>query len=272
VGLPYSYGQTERTYPVLYVLDADTGFATVTELSRMRGAMGEISEVIVIGLGYALDTPMPEHTRRRVYEFSTDRWDYQASPFGREFGAILTALGGRIGGLTRELDFITEELRPEVARRYRVDATDSAILGVSASGHFVAQALFRRPDAFHRYAALSPALDYNDSEVFRLEAEYARTHTDLPAQLYLSAGSGETRQLASAYLVSKTARLAEELTLRKYPGLKLTCDFFLGKTHLTAFTEGLNRALETFWPGVAFSMESQQAVIRDRGTETADER
>jgi predicted alpha/beta superfamily hydrolase len=135
-----------------------------------------------------------------------------------------------------------------IAARYRVDPDDRALLGHSAAGHFVLQALFRRPEGFTRYAAISPALAYNDGEAFELEAQYARTHTDLPVSLYLGVGSEEARALAYVNVVSNTARMIEQLDVRNYPGLKLSTGFLSGKTHISVFPEALNQVLERFWP------------------------
>lgn len=250
VSFPWSYGATEQSYPVLYALDANLQFGIVSEMARLRSAARECGEVIVVGIGHALDAGVMDVSINRVYQFSTERWDLDASRFGREIRAIpaIPGVPATIGGLEATLAFLADELQPAIAARYRVDAEDRTLLGHSAAGHFVLQSLFRRPGAFTRYAAISPALAFNDGEVFELEAEYASTHTDLPVSLYLGAGSAEARALAYVNVFSGTARLAEQLVLRDYPGLKLCTGFLSGKTHISVFPEALNEVLETFWP------------------------
>ncbi len=250
VSFPWSYGMTEGSYPVLYTLDANLQFGIVSEMARLRSAARECGEVIVVGIGQALDAGVMEVGINRVYQFSTRRWDLDASRFGQEIRAIpaIPGVPATIGGLEATLAFLVDELQPMIAARYRVDPDDRALLGHSAAGHFVLQALFRRPEGFTRYAAISPALAYNDGEAFELEAQYARTHTDLPVSLYLGVGSEEARALAYVNVVSNTARMIEQLDVRNYPGLKLSTGFLSGKTHISVFPEALNQVLERFWP------------------------
>lgn len=250
VGFPVSYAATARVYPVLYVVDGDTRFASALEFSRLRGSMGEIEEIVVVGIGYPLGTDFLAYTIRRTYDFSTADWD-RSTPLWRDLERVEAATGQKLllGGAPTLLEFITDELQPMIANRYRVDPEDSGLFGVSAGGNFVAHTLFRRPSAFAKYIAASPGLIYNDWDVFRLEEEYARAHSDLPVTFVLGAGSDESEQLPQWGIVSGTTRLAETLRQRKYPGLRLTSDVLTGKTHLTAPPEILQRGLEVGWPG-----------------------
>jgi predicted alpha/beta superfamily hydrolase len=260
VGLPISYDVTDQSYPVLYVLDGDVLFGTVLEATRMRGAMGEISEAIVVGIGYPVGTDFAQYNVRRFYDFSTPDWDL-TTPMGRNFAAIFEAMGQqpRLGGLVPLLDLITDQIQPAIVDQYRALADDQVLFGASAGGHLVGQALFRRPDAFRGYLAASPGFCYNDGEVFRLEEAYAESHSDLPTVVYLSAGSEETLQVANARLVSGMTQMAETLHLRTYPGLHLRCDIFAGQGHVPAVSTALHRALEFCWPGATFAMTPERA-------------
>jgi predicted alpha/beta superfamily hydrolase len=246
VGLPVSYQMTNTTFPVLYVLDGDVIFGTALEQVRMRGAMQDVPEAIVVGIGYPVGTDFATYNTRRLFDFSTQDWD-EASPMRQQFFAITESMGQtpRLGGLKPLLELITKQVQPAVLSQYRGNADQQDLFGGSAGGHFVCQAVFRAPKAFRSFFAASPALSYNDGQVFELEREYAATHTDLPATLYLSAGSEETLQLAYANLVSGTTRLAETLQLRGYESLRLRCDIHAGEGHVPAITSGLQRALET---------------------------
>jgi len=259
VGFPMSYGITERTYPAIYVLDGNSWFGAVLDMTRSRGSMGEIGEVVVVGIGYPSGHELSVQTPRRTYDFTTSEWD-SSSLLWREAARTFEAIGAelRIGGAPAFLDFIADELQPLVEARYRVDGSDRAIFGHSAGGNFAAHALFRRTDRFSKYLIACPGFAFNDWDAFRLEEEYAAAHSDLPVTVYLAAGSDEALQFSKASLVSGTARMAETLHERKYPGLKLTCEFLPGKTHETAVTEILQRGLETCWPGSPYDWSADR--------------
>jgi predicted alpha/beta superfamily hydrolase len=261
VGLPVSYATTDRRYPVLYVLDGDYFFYTLLELSRQRGVSGETGEIIVVGIGYPLDTDLAHMIGRREYEFSTADWDRSSIAY-RDLEAVLAALGQplRIGGAPALLDFLMEELQPLIANRYRADAGDQALFGCSAGGNFAGIALFTRPDAFGKLVIASPGFVFNDFGVLRQEEEYARTHDDLSVTLYVGAGAGETQQMANGAIVSGAVRFVEALQLRGYPSLRLTSEIFTGKTHITATTEVMHRGLEVCWPGTPYVMTAERAA------------
>jgi predicted alpha/beta superfamily hydrolase len=253
VGLPLSYDLTEQAYPVLYILDANVNFGTVVETSRLMGAVGEASEVIVVGIGYSTETDLATFGNRRNYDFSTPKWDPESSV--RRLVEEVTEAAGktlRIGGAEALIDFITEQVQPFIAERYRVDTSDQALLGHSLGGHFVGQVLFRRPTAFAKYVISSPGFAYNDWEVLRLEEEYAKSHSDLPVQIYVASGSEEALLFAKLGILSGAARFAEALRLRDYQGLKLTAEFHSGKSHITTYPETVQRSLQLFWPGTPF--------------------
>jgi predicted alpha/beta superfamily hydrolase len=261
VGLPPSFGSDDRTYPALYVLDADSWFGTVLEISRSRSYAGEIGEILVIGVGYPTGYDIAVQTERRTYDFSSSEWDPDSALY-REAAAVFETLGKefRFGGAPAFVDFIADELQPLIAERYQGDPADRGIFGHSAGGNFVGHALFSRPDAFTKYISACPGFSFNDWDVFRLEEEYAAAHDDLPVTLYLAAGEGEVLQFGKFGLLSGTARMAESLHSRGYPNLKLTCEFLAGKTHETAVTEILQRGLEIFWPGTPYWWSAERVA------------
>src|SRR5262249_21662878 len=78
VGFPLSYGTPGRTYPALYVLDADNWFGTVLEYSRESAMAGESGEIVVVGVGYPGGEDPAYHTARRTFDFTTADWDLSA--------------------------------------------------------------------------------------------------------------------------------------------------------------------------------------------------
>jgi predicted alpha/beta superfamily hydrolase len=254
VGLPVSYeAGSGRAYPVLYVFDADTTFCTVLETARSRAFTGEVGEVLVVGIGYPVGTDVATWGSRRTYDFSVDTWD-RGSAVWQEAERVMDALGQplRIGGAPALVELVADRVRPLVAELYGGDPADQALFGHSAGGNFLVHALLTRPEVFTKVAAACPGFVYNDWHVFELEERYAAAHDDLAATVYLAAGSDEALQMSKLEIASGTARMAETLKERGYPSLRLVCEFFTARTHETATTEILQRALELFWPGTPY--------------------
>ena len=121
--------------------------------------------------------------------------------------------------------------------------------------------LLTEPASFRRYIIGSPSLWWNYGEIFDLEGEYARTHTDLPAQVYFGVGSeedqaGRGRQLVNlsaeeqAYgtsryidMVADTQRMIDALRSRSYPSLTIDTDVFADEFHVTVAPLILSRGL-----------------------------
>ncbi len=59
IALPLTYSQdSEKTYPVVYLLDGNMWFGMATEISRvLYFDRQELPELIIVGIGYATDDP-----------------------------------------------------------------------------------------------------------------------------------------------------------------------------------------------------------------------
>lgn len=139
--------------PVLFVLDADIGFALAAEIARLRGMAGMQPTAMVVGIGY--DAEFAEFAQLRTADLTPP-----LSEAGREaLGGMTSFIGDGDGGAEAFLDFLTLTLAPEIARRYPEASTGDRILfGHSLGGLFTAYALLTRPDAFSTFLANSPSL------------------------------------------------------------------------------------------------------------------
>ncbi len=228
VALPRGYAESERRYPVLYVLDADVFFGTITETARLLPLesifLGHQSVPDLILVGIAYPGGFDEMSQKRGRDF-TPTAEFDADPDLEPDGAA------------RFFSFLKEQAIPFVDDTYRTRPGHRTLLGTSAGGLFVLDTLLRHPGTFHRYIATSPRMD---DILFRHETAYADQHPNLNAVLYLSAGTeGEIeRQIADG-----VERFHAILTVRNYPDLRLVHESLKGENHVsaqpTAFTHGL---------------------------------
>ncbi|WP_328606929.1 alpha/beta hydrolase-fold protein [Amycolatopsis sp. NBC_00345] len=250
IALPPSYGQGDRSYPVLWVTDASLDFSLVVGLMNVLGMVQEIPELILVGVGAPDDIDLVEFNERRAHDFyPRPKW-VNAGPGGAQMAAVLPEEMAKAGGgAAALLSFLVEELRPQLAAEFRFD-DDHGIAGFSAGGHFVGYALLSRPEAFGRYLAGSPALSGCEDLLFTLEADYAAAHDDLAARVFFGAGEAELADpyVAAADVVGSMTRMAQLLRLRDYPSLELTTRLYPGQTHGSAASYALSEGLRTLYP------------------------
>jgi len=153
-------------FPALYLLDANALFGTFVEAvrrsSRRPDATG-IGPAAVIGIAHEGDALYDEAQRRRDFSFGPPA--QEAPP-----------AAGSVGGAPAFLSFLADELAPALRAELPLDGARQTLFGHSLAGHFVLQALARRPGAFRTWAAVSPSLWWDETG---LRAQLAAT---LPAQ------------------------------------------------------------------------------------------
>lgn len=229
VWLPPSYAESERTYPILYLLDANVNFGMAADAVTLLLFGPEIPEIIVAGIGYPI----------RSY----DDWGANRA---RDLTPTAMDETPGSGGADKFLSFIRTELIPFVETEYRADSDDRAISGYSLGGLFVLYALFSQPRLFRRYAAGSPSVNWDGQFLVKFEAEYAARHRALPARLFISVGSLEEN--ASALESTNSIKSVEAiLRARNYEGFHHEFLVLDGETHLSGVAPALVRGVKSMF-------------------------
>ena len=96
------------------------------------------------------------------------------------------------GDAPKFLPFIKEQVIPFVETNYQVNPSKRVLMGSSYGGTFTLFALFTEPSLFTGYVAGSPVTVYGNQFAFKQEEEYAKSHTELPARLFLAVGGEES--------------------------------------------------------------------------------
>ncbi len=222
----------------VYVFDANMGFASAVETSRLLAFGGELPPLLIVGVGY--DRPRVANWMEwRMRDFTPTSNQGIRSPvdgLDRERPA---------GGAHLFLDFIESAVKPLIEREYGADPSDATIWGDSLGGLFGLTALFQRPGIFQRYILGSPSIWWDDGVALRYEAEYAAAHIDLAAQIFISVGGleEEGEAVKPFAMISNARAMSKRLESRGYPGLKLTSHVFEGETHLSVVPATLSRGL-----------------------------
>jgi predicted alpha/beta superfamily hydrolase len=240
VSLPASYETSpDRRYPVLYVTDADYAFPILRQIARRVNLEGPvIEEFILVGLSYSRgDSPKVSRNR-----------DYTPTPNGPR-SASSTVHGGGPAYQT----YLKTQALPFIEARFRADPARRVLLGHSYGGLLGAQILFTDPGLFHAYVLGSPSFWFDRRHIMTMEAEYARAHRDLPAQVFMYIGGYEVpgpgpRHTTDADMVGDVRTMEQTLKSRAYPGLQVQSTVLADEDHLTVAPVGFTRALMALLP------------------------
>lgn len=189
------YGAAADTpLPVLYMPDGGMGedFLHVAGLVQVSVMNGTMRPFMLVGI---------ENTERRrdLTGPTTDPEDRTIAP--------------RVGGSAAFRDFLRDELMPAIRARYPTTG-ETAIVGESLAGLFVAETFALEPDLFDTYVAIDPSLWWNRHALLDTIDELLATRSDLHNMVFL-ASSDEPG------MGPPTLRMAQALESAAAPGLRV---------------------------------------------------
>jgi uncharacterized protein len=256
VDLPSSYFKNDRPYPVVFTTDAEYGFPLIRSLRRRVGSKGRnIEDFVLVGLSYGIgEESMP--SKRRDYTPSDPFAAGKPAPTGSSYDRASV-----YGQAAAYRDYIERDVFPLIAREYRVDMTRKVYIGHSLGGLFGSYTLLTKPEMFRHYILGSPSFWFDRNQIFQLEADYAKRHRELSANIFLSIGAYETtgnspRHFKNTDMVGDMLRFERVLESRAYPGLRIESEVLSDEDHLTVLprtiTHGLLWALPGSGPYISF--------------------
>lgn len=242
VNLPESYAASNKTYPVLFVTDANYAFPLIRSINRRVSDGGNnLQEFILIGLSYAKgDSPTTsrnrDYTPTDVILKKTNGRDQVNGPYGQ--GA-------------QYQQFVAKEVFPFVAQNYRADMNRKIYVGHSYGSLLGVQILLSDPRMFNEYILGSPSFWYDKHYMFDLERHDAAKHKDLPAKVLMFVGAYESvRPQAKNPRYNKDVDMEKDMrdftkqvNSHHYQGLSLQSTVLQDEDHLTIFPALITRGL-----------------------------
>lgn len=140
IGLPKSFAKTQRTFPVLIVLDGEAQFPIAVTVASQLASLGHMPEVIVVGI------PNVDPVQGRVHDMT---------PPGLSVSGSSKNEGGE-----KFLDFIEKELMPALKAQFRANGM-IIFEGHSSGGVIATYAAATRP-AFRFVLALDTPTHLGD--------------------------------------------------------------------------------------------------------------
>ena len=219
ISLPDDYAQSGRSYPVVYILDADFNFLHLANLYRQLVRSNGVPDAILVGIGYGTV----------FLERGNNRW--------KDFSPTYLPKYPGSGGAKAFKEFLAGQLKPFVAGQYRT-VGPSTIHGHSMAGLFLTYLLFEQPNLFDQYLITSPSLWWDGTQVFDSEKRYHAAHQDLKAKLFLTVAGREGKSMRKDW-----STLKETLHSRRYVGLMMETRYYPDQSHIEvipgAFADGM---------------------------------
>lgn len=245
IALPDSHQASKRRYPVLFVTDANYGFAVTRNIAQRLSKHARLEEAIVVGLSYATgETGV--HSRRRDYTPSVPR--------GHTYTPDMPGQAPVFGEATRYGQFIVDEVFPFIALKYRADMRRKVFVGHSYGSLLGLELLLTQPRSFEHYILGSPSLWFDHGIMFEREKSYAASQRDLPASVFLGIGARETlgpgkrraRSEEQADMVEDLREFTARLHTRRYPSLRMQLKEFADEDHASVFPSVFTHGLRAY--------------------------
>lgn len=180
--LPKDYYQNDnKRYPVLYMHDGQNLFKDEDAAYGMSWGISEYLnqsdiELIVVGIDCNRDG------YKRLDEYAP--WKYPSKE------KIFPNQNGEIGGEGKEyIDYIVNELKPMIDKKYRTNPIETSMAGSSMGGLISTYAAGAYPTIFKRIAAVSSSYWFNQNEIEKFLDEVDLSGIE---KFYLDIGTKET--------------------------------------------------------------------------------
>ncbi|GAB3540224.1 alpha/beta hydrolase-fold protein [Pontibacter brevis] len=216
-----------KRYPVLYLLDGDWHFQSVTGMLHFlssENSVGIIPEMIVVAV---MNT---NRTRDFTPTNSTKDWNGKEQRYLRHSG------GGK-----NFTAFLEQELIPYIDSKYPTEQY-RMLVGHSFGGLMVVNTLVEKPALFKSYVAIDPSLWWDDKVVLNNAAKAIQEDRINDIKLFLAVAD---TVLASDDAAHVRANMALAKMLEKQHSASLTWKYYKGENHYTVPLMAENDALRT---------------------------
>ncbi len=219
IKLPKSYAKNkDKKYPVIYLTDAKYAFQLVSGATRYPMNTNKMEEAIIVGISYAKGSKRDSSRVRDYTPTRSNAWQQQT------------------GGAQQHMEFIENVIFKYISKNYRTDITNRTFIGNSLGGLFGSYVLITKPHLFKNYILGSPSYWFDNQVIFRLEAAVANKVTNINANVFISIGERETKDLESLYeMVNDAEKFYKKMLNWQQPHLKTKMLIISEANHQTAF-------------------------------------
>lgn len=192
IHLPESYdSNSQRKYPVIYVLDGDVLLNTVSTVHDFYWG-GYMPEMIIVGIS---------NENNRTRDLTTSKIQ---SRRGTEYNQ-------EHGGANDFIMSIEKELIPYIEKNYPV-TNYRTLIGHSYGGLFTINTLINHTDLFDNYLAIDPSLDWDNQKLLKQSKEVIKSNSLEGKSLFITL-SGQLHRQNSDITINNVMQDSSEYTL-----------------------------------------------------------
>ena len=217
--LPGGYNNSQKKYPVVYLMDSQWDFPLVKSLYGEHYYDGFIPELIVVGVTWGGVNPNPDSLRARDYTPTKENRVPQS------------------GGADKFLSFMKDELFPFIETNYKADSKNRTLMGCSLGGLITLYALFTHTEMFMGYAAASPAVGWDREVLYKYEKEFAQKKLANPVRVYMTIGDVERSRPVYE-------KFAAQMKTSNYRSVSLTSKILENTGHSGTKSETFGRGMQ----------------------------
>jgi predicted alpha/beta superfamily hydrolase len=237
-----------QAYPIVYQVDGNLFFPTTTPFHQPGQSDGMSPQIpfILVSVGYGIaeshawpwlrvrDLLPPGEKVPDIMMQAIDM-TVQAGLLPREEGDRYLEMFANPAA-DKFLGFLEQELHPQLAKAYRIDADNVGLWGMSYGGLFAAYVAIKRSDLFKRIGASSPGIIGEESRVFELYREAVAAQRDYSGRhLHITISARELAE-PSIYqwlLARGTTQLLAETSQHPLTGLQVSTEIIPLESHLS---------------------------------------
>ncbi|MFO7526394.1 MAG: alpha/beta hydrolase-fold protein [Ignavibacteriaceae bacterium] len=218
-----NYGNSEESYPAIFLLDGDIAFPMAWSVVRYLQYAEHVPDVLIIGIGYGglMKSNVP-NKRSRDYSIST-------------ISGIAESNGGELF-----LQFLKNELIPFISSNFRMDKSNMTLSGHSLGGLFVLYTLFKEPELFSNYISSSPYTYYDLETLLALEEKKLNNFKSMRRRFFISNGANEDE----AKYIKPIIQIVNRLKQSESDNFQMNYKVFDGGSHFTTPSEALSYGLK----------------------------
>ena len=229
VQVPHGYYESDKRYPVFYVMPGRAGIGGHRRMALPLLREGNIPEAIFVGV---------DQRRRRQVSFFQFTLSGEPNTRTRDYTFLRESEDSVTGGAPDFLAFFRDNIIPFIDATYRTVPGDRGLGGHSLEAHFVLFVAMTEPELFQRYVVSSPAIHSTEFTLVDLEHDLSQRRDDLPISLYLSAGQLESQNFLHGWQV-----MTDALERTDYPSFRFKSELHNERDHNTVVTDASRNGL-----------------------------